>query len=194
MNNFYFLGDSICYGQYVSIEKTWVYKFANWLNNESEYSSSNYSVLNSSIIGNTTRDALNRSYNEVFNRFPSVVYIQYGMNDCNQWQTENGLNRVMPKTFEANLEELIIRSKKSGSKTIIGTNHYSHKNLEYDDRNIQYNEIIRNVSKEQNILCIDHEEAWRNYNHIDLLLEDGIHLNELGHNLYFKTIKSNIKL
>jgi len=194
MNNFYFLGDSICYGQYVSIEKTWVYKFSKWLNEESEYSDRYYSVLNSSIIGNTTRDALNRCYHEVFNRFPSVVYIQYGMNDCNQWDSENGLNRVMEKTFACNLEELIIRTKLSGAVPIIGTNHYSNKNKQYDNRNVRYNEIIRSVSKELNILCIDHEKSWSGYNHIELLLEDGIHLNELGHNLYFETIKSNITI
>jgi len=194
MNNFYFLGDSICYGQYVSIEKTWVPKFANWLNNESEYSERNYTVLNSSIIGNTTRDALNRSYHEVFTRYPKIVYIQYGLNDCNQWDTENGLNRVMPKTFESNLDELIIRAKSAGALPIIGTNHFTNKNTEYDQRNLMYNNIIRQVASQNNILCIDHEIAWKSYDHIKLLLSDGIHLNELGHDLYFETIKNNIKI
>lgn len=194
MNNFYFLGDSICYGQYVSIEKTWVYKFANWLNTESVYSERNYTVLNSSIIGNTTRDSLNRAYHEVFMRHPNVVYIQYGLNDCNQWDSENGLNRVMPKTFEANLEELILRTRSAGALPIIGTNHFANKNKNYDQRNLMYNNIIRQVALQNGVLCIDHESAWKSYDHVELLLPDGIHLNELGHDLYFKTIKNNIEL
>jgi lysophospholipase L1-like esterase len=194
MNNFYFLGDSICYGQYISVEKTWVYKFADWLNTESEYSTRNYTILNSSIIGNTTRDSLNRAYHEVFMRYPKVVYIQYGLNDCNQWDTENGLNRVMPKTFEANLEELIIRTKSAGALPIIGTNHCSNKNIDYDIRNSQYNNIIRTVANYNNIQCIDHESVWKTVDHVKFLLDDGIHLNECGHDLYFETIKYNIKL
>lgn len=194
MNNFYFLGDSICYGQYISIETTWVYKFANWLNTESDYANRKYTVLNSSIIGNTTRDALNRAYHEVFARYPKVVYIQYGLNDCNQWETENGLNRVMPKTYEANLEELILRTRASGALPIIGTNHFSNKNKNYDRRNLMYNDIIRNVALQTGIQCIDHESAWKPYDHVDLLLDDGIHLNTAGHELYYTTIKNNIKL
>jgi lysophospholipase L1-like esterase len=127
-------------------------------------------------------------------RYPKVVYIQYGLNDCNQWDTENGLNRVMPRTFEENLNELILRTKAAGALPIIGTNHFANKNEEYDKRNIKYNTIIRKVALENNVLCIDHESSWKDINHVDFLLPDGIHLNEKGHDLYFETIKNNIKL
>lgn len=182
VSNLFFVGDSISYGQLVSVEKTWVYMVANWLNRDEM----KFIIQNSSIMGNTTREALQRLYNDALYRSASVIYYQFGMNDCNMWDTDKGLPRVSPKTFEANLEELISRARAYKAYVLLGTNHPSNKSSEYDERNKRYNEIIRSVCVNNNVGLIDHETYWHNINHLEYLLPDGIHLNEKGHKLYFE--------
>ena len=187
--NIFFFGDSITYGQVISVEKTWVHKLAKYINDNCN---DQYIIQNSSVLGNTTRDALNRIYQDILFRTPSIVYVQFGMNDCNMWETEKGLCRVMPKTYEANLEEIIQRLVSYNCKVILGTNHYADKTAEYDIRNKEYNEIIRKVAYSQNIPLIDHGFEAENVNYLDLILPDGIHLSEQGHELYYQTFVKNI--
>lgn len=180
--NFFFFGDSITYGQLVSVNKTWVYKVANWLNDQ-------YVVQNSSIMGNTTRDALNRIYNDVLFRSPSFVYVQFGMNDCNIWQTENGVCRVEQNSYIANIDEIVKRCKSYNAKVIVGNNHPSNKNKEYDLRNAEYNELIRNYCNTNDILLVDNELNCSQFNINDVVLPDGIHLSENGHDIYYNNFK-----
>jgi len=187
--NIFFFGDSITYGQVISAEKTWVHKLGKYINDNFQ---DQYIIQNSSVLGNTTRDALNRLYQDVLFRTPNTVYVQFGMNDCNIWETENGLCRVMPKTYEANLEEIILRLQSYNCKVILGTNHYASKNSDYDIRNKEYNNIIRNVVNNYNIPLIDHGLEAEQVNYLDLILPDGIHLSEQGHELYFQTFIKNI--
>ena len=56
--NIFIFGDSIAYGQLVSVNKTWVHKVANWLDNQ-------YIIQNSSIMGNTTRETT-KTFKHVF--------------------------------------------------------------------------------------------------------------------------------
>ena len=180
--NFFFFGDSITYGQLVSINKTWVYKVANWLDGK-------FVIQNSSIMGNTTRDALNRIYNDVLFRTPYIVYIQFGMNDCTIWQTENGICRVEPTTYIANIDEIVKRCKSFNAKVIIGNNHTSNKNKEYDSRNSEYNDLVRNYCSMNDILFVDNELYCKQFNIEDVLLPDGIHLSEFGHEAYYNNFK-----
>lgn len=187
--NIFFFGDSITYGQVISTEKTWVHKLAKYIN---DISNDQYIIQNSSVLGNTTRDALNRIYQDVLFRNPSIAYVQFGMNDCNIWETEKGLCRVMPKTYKANLEEIIQRIRSYGCKVTLGTNHYASKSSDYDNRNKQYNDIIRIVAIENNVPLFDHGLKCENENYLDLILPDGIHLSEKGHELYYQTFVEKI--
>ena len=62
MKNFVFFGDSIFVGQYISIEKTFVNKTANF------FSTTNNSLIfhNRSVNGCTTRQALERMDFDIF--------------------------------------------------------------------------------------------------------------------------------
>jgi lysophospholipase L1-like esterase len=188
--NIFFFGDSITYGQLVSVNKTWVYKVANWLDMNIKYPPT--IVQNSSIMGNTTRDALNRIYNDVLFRNPSIVYVQFGMNDCNHWQTENGLCRVQPDTFTSNLHEIVSRSISYGARVIVGTNHSSNKDTQYDQRNAAYNQLIRNFCSGHNVTLVDHELECKKFDVQDIVLPDGIHLSEMGHDVYFENFIKTI--
>jgi lysophospholipase L1-like esterase len=141
-------------------------------------------------MGNTTRDALNRIYNDVLFRSPNIVYVQFGMNDCNIWQTENGVCRVERKTYISNIEEIVQRCTSYNASVIVGNNHPSNKNSEYDLRNSEYNELIRDYCNKYNIPLMDNELYCKSYDINDILLPDGIHLSEFGHDVYYNNFKN----
>ena len=42
---------------------------------------------------------------------PDVMTLQFGLNDCNCWETDRGLPRVSEEAFRANLIEMIERAR-----------------------------------------------------------------------------------
>ena len=197
---FYLFGDSICFGQLVSHHLTWTSSLSARLSKMS-ISKSDVLIQNSSINGNTTRQALERISYDVTSHKPDVLLVQFGMNDCNYWETDFGVPRVSQMSFEANLIEIIDRAHACGVKKIfLATNHpslkqdFKHiKNLSHPKSNEKYNQSIRDVAARVagRIKLIDNEMHWVKFlntqtelslNH--LLLSDGIHLSEAGHRLY----------
>jgi lysophospholipase L1-like esterase len=195
--NFYFFGDSICFGQFISPNRTWVNKVTEKL----EKIFPRLIVQNPSVNGRTTRQALEDMHYQLEVQNPNLVYVQFGMNDCNYWVTNNGAPRVSIAAFEANLTEIILRARLAGAwQVFLATNHPSSRTspyssipgltISYQDSNAYYNKAIRKVAGEQKVLLIDNEAHWLdsklNQNEIieKLLLPDGIHLSEKGHMVY----------
>jgi lysophospholipase L1-like esterase len=202
----YIFGDSICVGQHVDVSETWPSLLSQWLKLEFKgMGRSHVCLSNRSINGNTTWDALGRIQFEVLAHKPDLVFMQFGLNDCNVWDSGNGLERVLPATFRANLGELIERLIAVGVKSIIvNTNHPTTKlqilprsvpEKTYEGNNSIYNDIIRDVSNHYwgriefydiNTKMKDEISAddMQNY-----LLPDKIHLSALGHKFYFKALR-----
>ena len=199
--NILFFGDSICFGQYVSVHRGWVTRVAQELEELSQKYNLNVVVVNSSVNGCTTRQALERMPYDIQSWKADIITVQFGMNDCNYWQTDRGVPRVSPAAFAANLEEIISRALIFNIKTVfLSTNHPStrdqqimpYTSITYQDSNKQYNEIIRQVVKKNDrVKLIDIESHFLSYtqNKRDclktLLLPDGVHLSVEGHNVYF---------
>lgn len=199
----YLFGDSICFGQLVSHHLTWISSLSRRLD---ELSQGRFSFLiqNASINGNTTRQALERISYDVTSHQPDLVLVQFGMNDCNYWQTDFCVPRVSQRSFEANLIEIAERVLLTGSRHVfLCTNHpslkgnFSHFPSEsHSNSNKKYNEIIRNAfefinCEKQPVTLIDNEKYWLQTlsNKLEmklesLLLPDGIHLSIKGHELY----------
>jgi acyl-CoA thioesterase-1 len=203
----FFFGDSICVGQHVSIHRGWVTRLSAELSILGEKHAANITVTNASGNGRTTRDALDRIGYELQSLHPDVVIIQFGMNDCNYWLSDKGLPRVSPRSFQANLEEIIHRAHHFGaSHVFLNTNHPTglitdllpHTETTYQQSNIQYNEIIRNVSNvsAHQVQLNDIEKYFldktgNDPDHIKSYLlpePDLLHLNDDGHNLYFQLL------
>jgi lysophospholipase L1-like esterase len=160
----------------------------------------NILVVNASRNGDTTRLALERMPGEVQAYGLDILFVQFGINDCNHWETDSGCPRVSPEAFEANLREIIARGRFFGAKTVlINTNHPTLKKIDFmeklhQENNAAYNEICRNVAiKDNSIILIDTEALFlktlsADFLLTDLLLPDGIHLSESGHDLYLKSV------
>ena len=194
----------ICYGQLVSTHKTWASALAI---NLGQFNSQSIEILvqNASHNGNTTRQALERIHYDVTSHNPDYVLIQFGMNDCNYWQTDNGCPRVSVGAFSANIEEIVNKCSAAGVKhCFIATNHPSSKDstsrgnqFSYDESNTRYNAAIRETfyrlleEKADFLTLCDYEQVWTRVIASDksvklenFLLADGIHLSEQGHELY----------
>lgn len=200
-----FFGDSICVGQGVSIHKGWVTRIAAHVSRLGEEHGVEFVVVNASVNGSTTRQALERMPYEVQSHGVDILIVQFGMNDCNYWQTDQGIPRVSTKAFAANLEEIIDRGFRFGAQTVIvNTNHPTLRDTEvfpltettYEQSNQTYNAIIRDVAQSQEARVVLNDIERSIVAHVggdrsrlaELVLADGLHLSEDGHNFYFDII------
>lgn len=199
-----FFGDSICVGQGISVHAGWVTRIAARIEALSASLGYPLLVVNASVNGNTTRQALERMPYDVQSHGVDIMLVQFGMNDCNYWQTDKGNPRVSPKAFVANLEEIIERGRSFGARKIfVNTNHPStrtqqsmaYTQLTYEQSNRQYNQLIREATQpHDDVILIDMEQVF--FDHIrahpqdaqQLVLADGLHLSLKGHHLYFNAI------
>lgn len=196
--NLYFFGDSISFGQGISIDLTWVVRIAQKL--REQFPEKEITVINASVNGNTTRMALERMPYDIQSHQVDILVTGFGMNDCNYWMTDRGIPRVSKNAFRANLQEIIDRAFHFGSKQVVlRTNHPSPRedymtntNITYGESNHIYNDIIREVAADNpNVTFIDVENIFleyifRNEDQKDnLTLPDGVHLSLLGHQIYF---------
>lgn len=197
----FFFGDSICFGQGVSPQHTWVCRIAAAL--EMRFQDKiDLLVQNPSINGNTTRQALERIAYDVQSHAPHIVLTQFGMNDCNGWETDKGQPRVSSDAFRANLSEIVDRCRVFGAKHIIvGTNHPTTRTREllpnvdfpYETANRSYNVVSREVAAAKSAILADAEAAFHDAvaaeeaSYAHLVLDDQLHLSKSGHDLYFRT-------
>ena len=203
--NINFFGDSICFGQGVSLIHGWVPKIAKDLYSEYSEKGVEVSTINNAVNGRTTRQALESMHYEIGSNAPDILIIQFGMNDCNYWETDNGLPRVNKTSFKHNLIEIVQRAiKYKTSKIILNTNHpttrtekFSYADCSYQDSNEEYNNQIREVAKEnKNIILNDIENKI--LNHVSdsnaiakFLLNDRLHLSKHGHDFYHRITFTN---
>jgi len=207
--NVNFFGDSICSGQGVSLYCGWVARISRELDRIFEASDIQIVVTNNAINGRQTRQALENMPYEIQSHSPDLLVVQFGMNDCNYWETDRGMPRVSPEAFRANILEIISRAKVFKTKQIIlNTNHptlldtdlFPETDTSYEQSNQTYNAIIRDIglSLKGEVIFIDiaagfkkvisSGEALSKY-----LLEDKLHLNKKGHDLYYDLVYPIVK-
>jgi lysophospholipase L1-like esterase len=196
----FFFGDSICFGQGVSPHLTWVTRLSRALDDRFS-PRAHVLTQNPSVNGNTTRMALERMPYDVQSHAPDVLYIQFGLNDCNGWETDRGRPRVSRDAFAANLGEMVDRGRIFGAKQVIlGTNHPTTRTARlpyvdhtYEEANGAYNAIIRQVAEAKGTLLADAEVAFNEavnageVRYSDLVLADQLHLSRSGHDLYLRS-------
>ena len=185
-------GDSIAVGQGVNIIGSWVYKLA--------FRFPNFFITNASQNGRTTRQALESMPYEIQNHPPDLLIVQYGLNDSNYWLTDNGLPRVSREAFKENLLEIYARAINFNVKQVIFlTNHPTNKGAvthgnSYDLNATSYSEGIKEACETLDDavlldtwkICSDLADIQKNK--FFYLLEDGIHLNEMGHEIYYNAL------
>ena len=202
-----FFGDSICVGQGISIHNSWVVSISKSLTEFSNNENFELLITNSSVNGRTSRQAIESMPYEIQNHNYDVIIIQFGMNDCNYWESDNGIPRVSIKAFKANLIEIIERAKNFGAKLImLNTNHptprnekFNYANVSYQDSNKEYNMIIREIANSRDDVILNDIEEHMFYlmklekiKINDIVLQDNLHLSLKGHDIYFNLINKKL--
>ena len=196
-----FFGDSICVGQGVSLYQGWVTRTARLLDELSERAGREIIVINASVNGNTTRQALERMPYDVQSHGVDVMVVQFGLNDCNHWLSDRGVPRVSAEAFAANLQEIVRRGRIFGARTVFLNNTHPtsrdremipHASATYEEFNRRYNALVRELAGRLagQVIFNDVEAEFRRAieggrAREEFLLADGLHLSRAGHDLYY---------
>lgn len=179
------LGDSITFGQYLT-HVAWPKLVVG------------HSLINAGISNETTRNGLERFPRDVQEVGPKAVILQFGLNDCNRWETDRGLPRVSPAAFVANLEEMVQRCRVFSIRPFLCTLTPTRKTGRHSADAEEYDAALRGVAARMNVELIDVRtafEAWQDpadTEWADLVLPDGVHLNEVGHRVFATTVQRTL--
>jgi lysophospholipase L1-like esterase len=192
-----YMGDSITFGQYLEPSLRWSSVVNERL--EQEFPGAARS-LNHGISGETTRIALERFPRDVQAHSPRVMTLQFGLNDCNRWNTDKGHPRVSPDAFKANLREMIDRARLFGAEQIVlSTNHPTLRRTpiaggeSFEAGNVHYNELIRQIAADKDVTLCDIARTFADFDDdalAGLLLPppDILHLSAEGNQVYADAI------
>ena len=199
-----YMGDSITFGQYLDPSLRWTTLVEDRLHDvfgaEVEVR-----TFNRGISGETTRMGLERFPRDVQELRPDVMTLQFGLNDCNCWVSDEGLPRVSEAAFRANLVEMIERARRFGARAIVlSTNHRTLRRdvlpsgEVYEDANERYSEIVRDVADRVAVDLCDIRAAFEPFDDDRLAAmllpaPDLLHLSEEGNAVYAETIWPHVE-
>ena len=169
------VGDSITFGQYLDLGvDAWPARI---------------DAEGLGVCGETSRQALERFPRDVQENPADVTVIQFGHNDANRWATDHGLPRVSIESFSANLTEMCRRCRAVDTSPVLCTLTPTRKTREYDRDVHYYNAELRRVASTEKVAVADVRQAFLDSrDRDDLLMDDGVHLSETGHELYAATV------
>jgi lysophospholipase L1-like esterase len=170
-------------------------------------------VINAGVPSNTTSDARVRLEMDVVAHNPSLVIIQFGINDAavDVWNDPPAtLPRVSVQRYENNLHYLVQRLKDWGAEIVLMTPNpcrwtekmqkvYGkppYRPNDPDGFNVLlsgYAETVRRVARQEKVTLIDVYKAFEAYGEgsrrsVDELLLDGVHPSAKGHELIAKLL------
>ena len=192
------MGDSITVGQFISPTQRWTTLLERSL--QESLGTESVEVLNQGLNGETTRGGLERFPVAVQALEPAILTLQYGMNDCNCWQSDKGAHRVSIEAFTANLLEMVDRSRRFGvGDVILITNPRSLRQARmvngelYEEANARYSQAMREVAVKAEVTLCDVRAAFSDLTpeQLEPLLlppPDCLHLTERGHVKYAEIV------
>ncbi|MFI5265146.1 MAG: SGNH/GDSL hydrolase family protein [Candidatus Levyibacteriota bacterium] len=202
MSNILVFGTSTTYGSWDS-EGGWVQRLRKYIDKkiiESDYKI-DYLIYNLGISGDKSTSILKRFKEETEARLDkyggeNIILFHLGVNDSIYNNKQGGLE-ILPENFRKNFNQLITLAKNYSSKIVIvgsmpvdarvdpmpWSNERSYKNKYVS----QFNEIMEEIAKQTNVFFI---EIFKKFIEKDYskLLADGVHMNDLGHKLFFEDV------
>jgi lysophospholipase L1-like esterase len=197
------MGDSITFGQYLDPSVRWTSFVEDRLRDA--FPDVDTRAFNRGISGETTRMGLERFPRDVQELRPDVMTLQFGLNDCNCWVSDEGLPRVSEAAFRANLVEMIERARRFGARAVVlSTNHRTLRRdvlpsgEVYEDANERYSEIVRDVAAEAGVDLCDIRAAFEPFDDDKLAAmllptPDLLHLSEEGNAVYAEAIWPHVE-
>lgn len=177
-------------------------------------------VTNAGVGGNTTADAKRRLTEDVLNKSPSLVVVQFGINDSavDVWKTPPATTpRITLADYEANLRFFVKTIRMQGAQVVLMTPNslrWTDRLREiygkppYDPNDVQglnvllakYADVVRKVAAETQTPLVDVYSAFEMYEsnsssgqRVDDLLLDGMHPNDQGQRLVFELLVKQLQ-
>jgi len=191
-------GDSIVQGRMSPATRGW----AQFLKEEFEKDGDFQYLFNLGIPGETTHTLLKHMGAECDARHHHkregdrvLILIGIGTNDAKSVGEPN-IHETIPEQFRKNVHELIHQAKiYTDSVVLIGLLPVDESKVNpyettwfTNDRQREYNTIIKEVCDWEKVLFIDLFDGWMKSDYLGLL-EDGLHPNEAGHFRLYREIK-----
>ena len=183
-------GDSTAWGAWDMEKGGWVNRLYFYI---SEKTRGETEIYNLSISGGTTETILERFESEAKIRETDALIFQSGGNDS-YLKGKNRPNQIPIDQFRKNLEEIIKRARDITPNIIfIGFTNVDEakttpvlwKNIYYVNAEIKkYNEMVKNICQENDILYLDIFGLLNNKD-----FEDGLHPNSAGHKKIFTKVR-----
>jgi len=138
------------------------------------------------------RHGMDRFEPDVLDHRPDWVIINFGLNDAYQDEGINGKPRIPLVKYRENLEYFIKKIKDQGGDVILLTpNPLGSRYEQFRKSQVKkYANCVRAIAREQKVALVDswelfsrHASATHVAGDIDFLFLDGIHPNDLGHEL-----------
>lgn len=184
-----FVGDSITSDRasYLNILRT-IYK-----------DNKNIRFIDAAVSGDKSDDAVMKLFLRVMNHKPDLVHILLGTNDLRRNENEYSKPCINIEEIKANLIHIIKTVKASGSNVIISTIspidnerlrlRFPDDNWYYEQNDIDsLNEAICEMAAEYDVELNDMRPIYAQFDKDDILLSDGLHLNQKGQRLLLENV------
>lgn len=197
MHNILIFGDSISAGKGVRKEKSWPLLLCKYFDKENKYS---ILVHNLSFPGESTKEIVKRFSSEVASRNRKGVNLSIifsiGINDARCVDKKTNISTVK-SAFTKNIELLIREAQKHTNNILfIGLSGVDEKrtmplgNLYFSNKKISdYSAIIEKICAKNNVSFVSLKKDF----YKKFIAEDGVHLNELGHQMIANKVVSYFK-
>ncbi len=167
----------------------------------------NMYLFNGATGGINTTEALDRFDKYVANQDPDFVTLCFGQNDL----LMNGPNlpQVTPEDFKANLKTMCEKIVELDATPILMTCSYMNENIWWSSQGQnrtfytqvgtpiewleQYCEAVRALASEEGYDLVDIRKACDEYSASEFLTDDGVHLADLGNEVYAAKLVEHLK-
>lgn len=162
------------------------------------------SFVDAAISGDKSDDAVMKFYIRCMNFKPDVVHILIGTNDLRHNDDKNGMSALSLHDYRRNLSYMIHVLKEAGIPVVVSQispviNERLKKRFPEDNWKYVYdeirelNKIVCEVAEESGAKVNAMEKIYAQYEAGELLLQDGLHLNEKGQYLLAKNVLESLR-
>ncbi|MEZ5384896.1 MAG: exo-alpha-sialidase [Prosthecobacter sp.] len=212
-------GSIFMFGDSTTAPRGSVKVYADRVNTMLQSIGSSMGVYNAGVRSNTTVQAVKRLQIDVLAYKPRIVVMQFGINDSavDVWKKPPATEpRVPLAEYLNNFRAMITAAQKQGAKVIVMTTnplrwtsklrelygkppYHPESDDGFDSPFLaKYNDALRELAKEMNVRLVDVRAEYPGFaaKHnvtIDDLLVDGMHPNDLGHQLVAELLVTAIR-
>jgi len=197
-------GDSITFGRGEIPNKSWCGRLKEFFESKAKYNG----VYNLGVPGHTSTDLLKRFDSEASGRIrinkPSdnyLIIISVGTNDCKlDGKPGDKKPRTTDDQFRKNIKELITKAKSYQAKLVFmglppvdKSKTQPFEETWFKSERVElFNDIVKELCKENNVLFFDIFKIMGKENYAQLL-GDGLHPNSAGYDFMFEKIKTYLE-